>query len=441
MNRPLLAPNVPIDLSNCDLEPIHIPSSIQPHGMLLAALSSDLRIVYASENTESFLGVAPRYVLERTLNDILGPDAVDSIEHALGEDLYVPKDIRTYTFPLCGDQRFDVTAHRTQGLLCLELELSNENRRWDLLSSRLEGAMRTLGLAKTLPDLCAATAPVLRALTGYDRVMVYKFDADGHGEVVAEDKAPEMEPFLGLHYPATDIPAQARKLYLQQRLRTIVDINYVPVPLLGNRSFIDNTPLDMTYCGLRSVSPVHVEYLQNMGVGASLAVSLIVGGELWGMILGHHRTPRHLAPESRALCDLLGQLVSLLLGATQQSDEAADERRKEGLLEVLTTSIESGLDLEQSLLGSKDALLALVRADGAIFRIGGRLSLIGITPGPDEASSLLTAFEERMEGGTASSNEIGTILPAFSHSPRRPAAVCWLRSGPEATLSSGFAAR
>jgi PAS domain S-box-containing protein len=410
-----MAPDVPVDLSNCDLEPIHIPSLIQPHGMLIAARAADLRIAYVSGNAEVFLGVKPSFILEQTLPELLGRDAVAAIEKAMGEEQYVPKETRTFTFPITGNTRFDVTAHRTSGFLCLELEMVDQERRWDLVSARLESAMRALGAAKTLKGLCAAVAPTIRTLTGYDRIMVYKFDVDGHGEIVAEDKAPEMEPFLGLHYPATDIPSQARKLYLQQRVRTIVDVGYVPVSLLGNPKLIADVPLDMTFCGLRSVSPIHIEYLQNMGVGASLAISLIVGGELWGMIVGHHRTSKHLAPEARALCDLLGQLTSLFIGVTDQSDIAAEEREKKALLEELSEIVEQDLLRQPLPKHSAKRLLDLVGADGAISSVGGKMSLLGKTPSRKETHSLLAAFQSFAKAGCASSNEVGSILPAFGY--------------------------
>jgi diguanylate cyclase (GGDEF)-like protein len=419
MNQPLMAPDVAVDLSNCDLEPIHIPSLIQSHGMLLAARNSDLKIVYVSANSAEKLGVAPSFILERTLKEILGDAAVGAIERALGKETYLPRDIRSFRFPISGARTFDVTAHRTPGLLCVELELGLAPRRWDLLASQLETALRTLG-TKSLSELYAAIPPLVRELTGYDRVMLYKFDADGHGEVVGEAKARGMEPFLGLHYPATDIPRQARKLYLEQRFRTIVDVNYVPVELLANRELSQDEPLDMTFCSLRSPSPIHIEYLQNMGVGATLAISIIESGQLWGLIVGHHRRSRQLEPETRALCDLLGQLCSLLIGVAQQANEAAEYRRKKALLDLLSASIEADVLRDNSMATSADDLLALVDADGAVSRLGGQISLLGRTPELEQSAALLEAIqalhhEDRLREETWSTNAVGERLPAFAH--------------------------
>lgn len=413
LNQPLMAPDIPVDLTNCELEPIHIPSLIQSHGMLLAARDADQRIVYVSANAHALLGISPDYILERTLSEILGTAAVAAIELALGKEIYLPRNIRSFRFPISGDREFDVTAHRTQGLLCVELESNLAQRRWDLLGAHLELAMRTLG-EKTLNELYVAIPPLARKLTGYDRIMVYKFDADGHGEVVGEDKQAEMEPFLGLHYPATDIPQQARKLYLQQRFRTIVDVNYVPVQVLSKRELTHDAPLDMTYCGLRSPSPIHIEYLQNMGVGASLAISVIPSGKLWGMIVGHHRTKLHLPPESRALCDLLGQLISLLVGVAQQADAAIDYREKKELLELLSRRLHGDLLTGNTLAASSQTLLTLVNADGAVVSLGGEIALLGQTPGVEQSVALLAAFQSMAHKDALTTDAIGEMLPAFS---------------------------
>jgi light-regulated signal transduction histidine kinase (bacteriophytochrome) len=210
--RALLSPDVTITLSNCDLEPIHIPSFIQPHGLLLAARLPDLRIVYTSANSLEILGVAPPPVLTMTLTELLGIGAVTSIQDALKGEQYLPNNILLLNFAVAGLAKFDAVAHHSGNFLCVELELAEERVKSDSIATRMEGAIRELGRAKTVNGLCSAFAPLVRSLTGYDRVMVYRFDRDGHGEIVAEAKDPEMEPYLGLHYPATDIPASPETL-------------------------------------------------------------------------------------------------------------------------------------------------------------------------------------------------------------------------------------
>ncbi len=381
--------------------------------MLVAARQSDLRIVYTSENSLAMIGIAAAGVLNRTLSEILGVEALVAIEEALGAEQYFPANILTRSIQACGERLFDISAHRTGRLLCVELEPALEERRWDQLAVRLEKAIRKLGTPKTLAELCAAVPPLIRQLTGYDRVMVYRFDRDGHGEVIGEAKVRGMEPFLGLHYPATDIPKQARKLFLLQRLRTIVDVGYQAVRVLGHPHLAHGEPLDMTYCGLRSVSPVHIEYLQNMGVGASLGISLIHGNELWGMILCHHLTSKRVPPEVRALCDLLGQVISLLMGVTLQTHDYAERLAKKALLELLSAVIDEKHSILSALAEDASVCLAVTGADGALLQIDGVAKLIGVTPPLAEAAAMMSAFRSRSVEGLAASDRVGALFADF----------------------------
>ena len=412
---PFSPPGLPTDLSNCDLEPIHIPSSIQPHGMLIAARLSDFRIVYVSENSSEMIGLTPAVLLSRNLSEVLGSQVIASIEEALGSEQYFPANILSCNLPVCGAAFFDVSAHRTASLLCIELEPAHEKRRWDQLPIQMEKAVRELGRPETLDTLCATISPLIRNITGYDRVMVYRFDSDGHGEVIGEDKADGMEPFLGLHYPATDIPQQARRLYLLQRIRAIVDVAYRPVRVLGNPRFVREEPLDMTYCALRSVSPIHIEYLQNMGVGASLGISLIHRNQLWGMILCHHATSRYVAPEVRGLCDLLGQLISLLIGVTLQTQDYAERLAKKKMIDLIAALVTDKSSIVAAMEEDAGLSRAIAGAAGAVLRIEGQTRLMGKTPPLAESKALMSAFESRLAQGIYSSDEIGSVFPKFAH--------------------------
>lgn len=411
--KPLLSPDVSVDLLNCDLEPIHTPSSIQPHGLLLAARSTDLQLVYASANSVNFLGIAPAFVLQHTLVELLGKDAVASIQNALREEQYLPNNVLVLNFAMGGAGRFDVVAHHSGGLLCVELERTSDQTRPDSLPTQMEGAIRELGRPKTVQDLCDVLAPLIRKLTGYDRVMVYQFDRDGNGAIVAEDKDSEMEPFLGLHYPATDIPRQARKLYLSQRVRTIVDVGYQPVPVVAHPDLVLGEPLDMSFCALRSVSPIHIEYLQNMGVGATCGVSLVHENKLWGMLICHHRTRKHLSPAIRSFCDLIGQTASLLIGVTQQAQESLQRLVRKNLLEVLHRSIEASVPLWTALTENGNDILALAGADGALVKIGEETELIGRTPSLAESITLMSSLLAKSGDRISFTEESGTLSSSF----------------------------
>ncbi len=408
-------PISPVNLLNCDLEPIQIPSAIQPHGLLIAARSSDKRIVYVSANSLEMIGVAASTLFGQTLAEAFGESALAAILGALGEEDYQPASILPLTLSCCGDTQFDVLTHRVNGMLCVELETVQDKQPWAVQLTRIQKVIRELRLPKSLAALCVVASRLVKELSGYDRVMIYRFDQSGNGQVIAEEKEPGLEPFLGLHYPASDVPQQARRLYLLQRIRAIVNVDYTPVPVLGHPTLSHGQPLDMSYCGLRSISPIHIEYLKNMGVAATLALSIIHEDQLWGIIICHHQSPRQLTPELRAFCDLLGQIISLMVGVTLEADEFAERSSKNHLLDRLANTLESEEGIETALEKQKDAFLSLVGATGALIRIGGHLQLVGTTPGSTEAELLFDSLRGAAVRGLAYSDRIGSLYPAFAH--------------------------
>jgi len=289
-SRPLPMPAFgQADLSNCEREQIHLAGSIQPHGALLAIRDSDCVIVQASANAASFLGL-DHEVIGRRLDSLEG-DLAQRIAPLLDTPLHaIPMAVRC-TIGAAG-AKFDGLVHRPpDGSLIIELERAGPPVD---LSKHVESAVRRIVGASSLRALCDDAATIFQDLTGYDRVMVYRFDDEGHGEVFSERRKPELEAFLGNRYPASDIPQIARRLYERNRVRVLVDIEYEPVPLTPRLSPITGQDLDMSLCFLRSHSPIHVQYLKNMGVGATLVASLLVGGRLWGLIACHHYVPRFM---------------------------------------------------------------------------------------------------------------------------------------------------
>jgi diguanylate cyclase (GGDEF)-like protein len=410
-----LSAAVPVDLSNCDREPIHIPSAIQPHGVLVAARVSDLIVSHISENSRQLLRLPPQAALGQTLESLLGADRVADILTALKDERSSPANPAALSFSLGAGVFCDVSAHIANGFLCIELEQATENPSWGHAASSIRTTIGSLRLQTTIHALCCLAASEIRRLTGYDRVMIYRFDPDGHGEVVAEDKDSAMKPFLGLHYPASDIPAQARRLYALQRVRAIVDVGYRPVPILAGREFAENSPLDMSYCALRSVSPIHIEYLQNMGAGATLAISLLSGESLWGMIVCHHRLPKRVGLEIRFLADVLGQLMSLQIGVAEQSEDQAETQARQELLDALSASIDGDQPVLAAMTANSDKLLALADADGVCVQLGGRLQLLGACPGAAEASALMKGLRPGIGNHVLVSKEVGEAMPEFAH--------------------------
>ncbi len=395
------------DLTTCDREPIHTPGSIQPEGALLVARASDLRISHTSANLDPG-------VLGQSLDDVIGVEARAAIEAALRDDGGVLTRICSAEMPVATRPRCNVVVHRLKDRIYVEFEPFGEEGERDILLARAHSVIQSMRQATTRQQLCDIAVREIRALTGYDRVMAYRFNRDGHGDVVSEARDPALEPLLGWRYPASDIPKQARRMYLLQRVRVIADVGYTPVPVLAHPALQDDCPLDMTFCNLRGISPLHIEYLSNMGVRATLAISLVQDEALWGMLICHHGAPRRVSAHLRALCDLIGQLMSLLLGSTGQAEMLAERLNRQTMLDAISASTLGATSVAAALIRPADELLGLVRADGALLRIGGQVHLIGRTPDLAQALEITAAMRSRFDGETLATHCLGVDLPAFA---------------------------
>jgi chemotaxis family two-component system sensor kinase Cph1 len=298
-------PTTDLTLDNCAAEPIHIPGSIQPHGALFA-FSPQRRLVAWSANCAELTGTRP--VLGAELAALGLPlEAVELIYEA-GADLDSGEAMPSACEVTFGEQEFDCIVHAHQGRIIAEFE--RRALKSDLVASfalKAHAAIDRLKRQQSVDALMNMVVQQVRQLTGFDRVMAYRFRHDDSGDVVAEACNEAVEPYLGRRYPASDIPAQARRLYLINTLRLISDVGYAPVPVLGRAG---DAPLDMSHGVLRSVSPIHVEYLQNMGVHASMSISIVVGGHLWGMLACHHMAPRQVPYSIRMAADVLAQVLA-----------------------------------------------------------------------------------------------------------------------------------
>jgi light-regulated signal transduction histidine kinase (bacteriophytochrome) len=396
---------VPTDdaLLRCADEPIAVPGAIQPHGALLAVTEPDLTVVVASTNAVDLFGYQ---VTGLPLPDLLDDDDAARLHRALAGDLSEANPVR---MQIGGD--VDVVLHRADGLLIAEFEpVAGAEEAGTAWHRRLPTVLQRLAATVTLDELTAALARDVRALTGYDRVMVYRFDARWNGEVVAEDKREDLEPFFGLRYPASDIPAQARALYATNWLRIIPDATYRPVPLDPPFHPRTGRPLDLSASMLRSVSPVHLEYLANMGVVSSMSVSLIDRGRLWGLIACHHYAgPHRPSYTDRVAAEFLGRTASLLL----QTKVAAGEQ--EGVVEVAQRAAEltaavgrTPRALPAALTEQDVTVLDLLPADGAAVRLGGQLRLLGTTPPADRVPALVSGL---LAAGVTATDAVASVLP------------------------------
>lgn len=406
----------PVDLDNCAREPIHVPGSVQPRGVLAIVRESDLEVCQVSANVAELLGRDVDDVLGRHLSSLIGTHQAARVEQAVSApgDLQQRNPIECVV-DVAGDQlAFDVILRREPGgVLLVEVETAYGERPFAFPNTyqAVRGSVDELNRAATLSELYDATARAVRELTGFDRVMVYRYDEDYNGEVVAEAKLDDLNSFLGLHYPSTDIPAQARALYEKNWLRLIDDVGYTPAPLVPTVDPERGVPTDLTHATLRSVSPIHIEYLQNMGVRASMSISLLRHGRLWGLIACHHYAGPHLPPfGTRAAAEFLGATLSLRL-VDQFEDEQLHRRlAAQAVLGKLTAAtLDDGESLSEVLLGAPN-LLDLVPADGAVVNIGGEYRMLGSVPSP-QAVAAVAAWALDAGDNVASSDSFSRELP------------------------------
>ena len=305
-----------VDLAVCDREPIHVPGSIQPHGVLLVADPESGLVRYGAGDVagrvgrQDWLGLSAAELLGPAVSDAVGKEARGTL-----------RQVR----PPSAASTFDVSFHSSGGWHLLELEPASDAASGTTLLPLLEAAAAAFERAGDMRQLSAIAATEFRRLTGYDRVMVYRFLEDDAGVVVGEEVAAHERSFLNHHFPASDIPKQARALYVRNLVRVIPDVGYAPAPLTP--AWREPEALDMSDCALRSVSPVHVQYLRNMGVAASASVSIVKDGALWGLVACHNASPRQLGPDVRAACRALAGGLSRQIKAREETDSYRERVR------------------------------------------------------------------------------------------------------------------
>lgn len=410
-----------IDLTNCDREPIHIPGSIQPHGCLLACDDAGRVVQRHSANAAAVLGLAgdPNGM---ALRDILGAEQCHRISNALAMVGPGPRPALIFGLEVNG-AGFDVSAHHFDEHVILEFEPQAQDvaRPADVM-----GIARTvLGRLRLIDDpdrLIRQAAALVQAQLGYDRVMIYELGPDGAGKVVGEARDERLESFRGQYFPASDIPQQARALYLRNPIRVIGDVNYVPVPVVPVQGPL-REPLDLSYAHLRSVSAVHCEYLRNMGVAASMSISIIIEGALWGLIACHHYQPKLLSMAERAAAEMLGEFFSMHLDALRRRKARESEARAHRAMDDLMVSASRSEDIGEALRGRLPELAGLVLADGAGLWFNGEWSTQGLAPSRAEVEPVLRLAAAAPEGAVFACDRLAGALADPADAPAGIAGV------------------
>ena len=387
---------VPSDLDSCASEAIRVPGAIQPHGRMLVLDAS----------TRALLAFSANWSDPEEREDIHAQVVARIPELDAGES---PASLGS--IPM-GGEGVDISAHRLGPHVLVELERASvEAGTRAPIYSLARHFLPQMQRARGVDELLAIAVRELKRLTGFGRCMAYRFDDEGHGEVLAEDMDAGYDSYAGHRFPASDIPAQARELYRLNYIRLIPDSDYVPVPLLSQDIALAPTAIDLSLAGLRSVSPVHLEYMRNMGTRASMSVSIVVRGELWGLVSCHDRETRFLSFPTRAACEHLGRLLSLQIEAAQ---ERIDVEQRHELRELTLKIIAQRTDLDASLLGLVNEpapLLRLASASGVAVVLNDACRAHGEVPPADQILQLAEWIRHRRDESFAS-DRLATLWPA-----------------------------
>ena len=437
-------PPVPgeLDLTSCDREPIHIPGSIQPHGFLLV-LDRAGRVTVSSSNAGDFLHRPLHSIFGETLPGLLGqtghrilsefgsqplgsqplgyqplarPAAEDSRPFAsrlLASRLLASIDIPAADGP---SARFEVVASQATvsdaPATIFEFEQSLEPVDIDALNARLYNFVASIRRLESTESICQAAVEEIHTLSRCDRVVLYRFDEQGHGLVLAEVRAHDrFESYLGLRFPASDVPVQARRMYLQNRVRIIPNVDYEPSPLLaagpvaGTADAPRQAPeIDLSHCILRSVSPIHRQYMRNMGTACSMSMSIIIDGKLWGLVSCHHHSARYVPLRLRSACDFIMQIVASQIEAHTSSLRLQRALVAKGVQGRLLASMAAADNYMDGLIQSPETLQALTNASGAALVVGSTARLFGVTPSESQVLQLVDWLSLRGHDSSPSSS-------------------------------------
>jgi len=404
-----ISPDETADLTNCDREPIHLLGGVQAYGCLIAT-SSDFMINHVSENVRDLLQISPEDAVGGRLIDVLPQQTVHDLRTKLQLLNVETSSSRLFGYDVLNDGNlFDVSLHMLDQTYIFEFEpkVNTENRDEMSLVQPLIARVRR---AKDIKAACDQAAMAVQVMSGFDRVMVYQFDEDGTGEVIAEKRKLSMQPFLGLRYPASDIPQQARALYLRSTLRLIADVDGAVSPITPTTN-VQGVPLDLSLSVTRAVSPIHLEYLRNMGVTASMSVSIIKDGKLWGLFACHHETPHHIDFERRTAIEMFAQFFSYELVQKIDIETRLQSTEARQMHDNLMIQLSGGTNLVNGFEMIADELRGLIANDGLAVYSDGRFASIGDAPDETEFKKLVRFLNTAPTGQVFATHKLAELYP------------------------------
>ncbi|WP_375688283.1 HWE histidine kinase domain-containing protein [Pseudooceanicola sp. LIPI14-2-Ac024] len=414
MNQSYISTDTPVDLTNCDREPIHILGNVQSFGALVA-ISADWIVQHASANCEQLLGIPAETMIGLPLKRFLPAATIEKLRHKLGANSHENAVMRMFGMDVFEDGRpFDISAHQSNHSYILEFEAKSRGTEHDELAI-VTPMMRRIAAQKDLLGVSQAAAQQLRELAGFDRVMVYQFGPEGDGTVIAEAKDDaDSETYLGLHFPASDIPRQARELYKRSHLRLIADVDDKVAPILPQFS-PEGEPLDLSLAVSRAVSPIHLEYLRNMKVRASMSVSIIIRGELWGLFACHHREPLYVDYERRTAIELLAQFYAYELERREAREIADTVGRAQRLHDRLMMGLSSGEDLASGFRSIAGEIGKVIPHDGIALYMSDSYTTLGSAPSEADFQPIVRFLNTAAASRVYATDNLVARLPSMAH--------------------------
>ena len=369
------------DLTNCDNEPIHIIQTVQTFAAIIALDTASFTIRQLSSNVSKFINKTIPELLDRPLSDFFPTYVIELLQEGIESGDF--SEINPIKLPVNEFFHNDqiLVAHQVGDQLILEIEKVSAEERDLVFFNKIDNAIQRIQFAPSSQKLFQIVAKEVKNITGYDRVMIYKFDEKYNGRVVAEEKNEDLETFLGLNYPSTDIPKQARQLYLKNRVRIISHVKDEVAMIQPSLHPHSGKPLNIGNCASRGVSPIHLEYLANMGVMASLSAAIIENERLWGLIACHHYTDKKaLSFRTRNLIRFMGQIISGHLSLYRAKDFREKLLEKNKIHSILFAQINKSQNLIEGLTQSEITILDYIPSIGAVVYYDGQIEALGKTP-------------------------------------------------------------
>lgn len=402
-----------VDLSVCEKEPIRIPGSIQPHGFFIGMAGNEFRIVQVSDNLAAFTGCEITRAVGSPLAQVIGEDAARQLQAALDDHQIDARPTYLGTTVQGQGKHFDVLAYTSGSLTVLEFEqvLRQEQSSLRHLYPLLGNFLGRLHDADTVEELSQIAAAEIKKVSGFGRVMVYRFDDSGHGHVLAEARDPEYHSYLHQRFPASDLPGQARELYVANRIRLISDADYAPSVLVPALNPLTGNPTDLTYSSLRSVSPVHVRYMKNMGTMASMSISIVIKGRLWGLISCHDVEPKRVPFELRSACQHVGEVLALRIESKEDRDEYNYRLELRRILVTMLAALSQDENFFDNMGAIAHELLRFASASGAALVFEGKVARYGDAPPEQQINALVTWLSASISDDVFHTNALSRQYP------------------------------